>query len=213
MRSRGLTALGVAVVLALGGWQGAAAIAGPRIVIPPHSIGWNKLTTGLQERLRKGQLSAQPGPAGKDGAPGATGSPGAPGQPGASATGKVFTYDPSGGKGNPLTFTGEDGSSLESIGPLTFQAYCEAEGEDIMKSRLEVTSDEDGVIINGEDLNQGFTRKLQELTVAGGGTKEEFLPVLRVTNEQGTFAAQAVLSVLVSVGNGCHFWGSLIEDS
>ncbi|HWC48423.1 MAG TPA: collagen-like protein [Solirubrobacterales bacterium] len=167
----------------------------------------------MQERIKKDQISGQPGRAGKDGAPGATGSPGAPGEPGASFTGKVFTYDAAGGNGNPLTFTSEDGSSLESVGPLTFHAYCEAEGEDTIRGRLEVTSDEDGVIINGEDLNQGFTRKLQELTVSGGGTKEDFLPVLRVSNEHGAFAAQAVLSVIVSVGGGCHFWGSLIVDS
>src|SRR3954447_12658086 len=102
------------------------------------------------------------GPAAPTGPPGGMG---AAGPEGKAAPGSVLTYS-STGDGQPLVLASEDGSTQESIGPLTFSASCEPDGEDPVRGMIEVRSSEDGVTLNGEPLNQGATVTLQDKTVS-----------------------------------------------
>lgn len=70
-----IAALTVALLLAFG--SGAVAA----IKLAPHSIGWNKLTIGVQERIS----ACAPGPPGEKGERGEAGPTGPPGPPGESA--------------------------------------------------------------------------------------------------------------------------------
>jgi len=189
----------------------AGAAAGVRI--PSGSVGLKQLTPHLRKLVqsdRQGRVPLPPaGPAGPTGPAGAIGATGAEGK---SPSGSVLTYSVVGGDGQPVVLTRGDGSAQESIGPLTFTASCESEGEDTVRGKFEVASDEDGVVVNGEPLNQGSTKTLREMTVAGGGSKEDFT-LIRATNGDGSFAMQGVASYLVELPGGCHFYGTLIEDS
>lgn len=210
-------ALAMGLIVVVGG-----AAAGLRI--PDHSIGLKKLTPHLAKLIREGGKDGQQGPqglTGQTGSAGATGSMGATGPEGKVSFGRLLTYSvvPAAPPSELITppqavdLTREDGTNQESIGPLTFHASCESEGEDTIRGKLEVTSDENGVFLNGKPLNAGITKTLQELAISGGGSEESFPTVVRATNEAGTFAMQGVASILVGIPGGCHFFGSLIEDS
>jgi hypothetical protein len=197
----------------------AGAAAGVRV--PNGSIGLRKLTPHLRKLVTERGLQGPAGPAGQTGSAGAVGAPGAPGAEGKSASGKLLTYSlvgpaPAGEVILPpqtVVLTREDGGPQESIGPLTFHASCESEGEDTIRGKLEVTSSQNGIVLNGQALNAGVTRTVQQASVSGGGLEESFAAVVRATNEDGSFAMQGVMSLLLGLPGGCHFYGSLIEDS
>jgi hypothetical protein len=182
--------------------------------IPNGSIGLKQLTPQVRKLVqragRQGRVAPRPpGPAGPAGPAGPIGATGVAGRNGSS---NVLTYSEVGGAGQPLVLTRADGGTQGSIGPLTFRASCSSEGEDTITGKFEVASNEDGVVLNGEALNQGGTKTLREMTVSGGGSKEDFT-LIRATNADGSFAMQGVASYLVGLPGGCHFFGTLIEDS
>jgi hypothetical protein len=199
MKSRVLYALAGALTAGLI-VVGAGAAAGVRI--PAGSIGIKKLTPQLAKLVKEGAEPGQQGPAGKDGA---TGPAGITGAPGANADEVVFPY-------SAVLAAGET-ADLASIGPLTLVASCESEGEDTVRGKVDVASNLDGLHVNGKPLNHGSSMNLQKVTVSGGGEEEGFPAIIRATNEDGSFALQGISSALIELPGGCHFFGTLIEDS
>src|SRR5205085_517563 len=99
-------------------------------------------TPNLRARIAS---AGKAGPAGPQGSVGPAGQTGATGPEGKRPTGDLLTYSSPGGDGAPLVLSREDGTSQDSVGPLTFTASCVAEGEDTIRGKLEVTSSENGV--------------------------------------------------------------------
>lgn len=206
MKSRAVSALIGASAMALI-VVGAGAAAGLRI--PDGSIGWKKLSPQVRKRIvsKAGEEGAQ-GPVGLTGAQGATG---APGQQADTAPGAVLTYSFD-GEAQPVILRRENGATQRSFGPLTFFAYCIPEGEDTIRARLDVTASQSGVIFNGDPLGQGEIKTVQELAVSSGRSDESFV-VVKALTEDGSFAMQGVTSFQIGVPDGCHFYGTLFEDS
>ncbi|WP_370247059.1 hypothetical protein [Nocardioides sp.] len=83
-----------------------------RIDLKPQSVGWNKFTPGIQQRLRQARRPGPPGPAGPLGPTGPQGRPGAPGRDGGTgATGMPGPGGPEGpvGPGGPVGPVGPRG--------------------------------------------------------------------------------------------------------
>lgn len=68
-----------------------------------------------------------------------------------------------------------------------------------------------GSFLDGEPVNAGTSKTFQNVVVSGGGLEEAVPSVHRVTDEDGPFALQGVVSTLVGLPGGCHFCGTLIE--
>jgi hypothetical protein len=175
--------------------------------IPAHSIGWNKLSPGVQARLRLSAIGTPgpQGPAGPAGPAGTAGTAGAIGPQGPSGPENVIGY-------SALLAPGEPDKALADVGPLSLGASCVAEGEDTITAVLSATSSVDGVRLNGKTVNHGETVVVQNLSLSGGGSEETVLPIIRATDAAQSFAIEGVPTVIVEVPGGCHFFGTLVRD-
>jgi hypothetical protein len=187
------------VAFLLGGLiLGGSAVAALRIA--NHSVGWDKLTPGVQARIGSARAPGPQGPAGP------TGMAGAIGPQGPSGPENVVGY-------SSLLAAGDPVETLATIGPLTFTASCAAEGEDTVNAVLTATSAADSVRLNGKMLNQGDSVAVQKLSWSGGGSEENFLPIIRATDATQSFAIEGVPIIIVDVPEGnCRFFGTLVKD-
>ncbi len=206
MRSRSAPAIVVALVLGLVLGGGAVAA----INLPKHSVGWNKLTKGVQERILKAAATPVPvqGPRGPQGEPGAVGQPGAAGQQGSE--GKQGNEPKGFVRYSAVMSKGDPDRVLATVGPLTFKASCSDDGGNT-KGVLTATSSANGVWLVGNTLNQGDTVVLRELN--GAIPLEDFFPIIRAVDTQQSFALQGVpMTAINTLGKDCRFWGSLFRD-
>jgi hypothetical protein len=199
MKIKNKVTLPLLLVLSGGLLLGGGAIAA--FHIPNHSVGWNKLSRGVQARLRLSGIGT-PGP---QGPPGPASPPGAVGPQGPGGPENVIGY-------SALLSPGEPDKALAAVGPLSFVGSCLAEGEDTITAVLSATSSVDGMRLNGKIVNQGESVVVQELSWSGGGSEEAFLPVIRATDAAQSFAIEGVPTVIVEIPGGCHFFGTLVKD-